>query len=322
MNIDGLRAVDRVGVKSRTAGWEPLLPPLQLCLRLTKVHSAETQPTVMPWMANNGHNFFIEEASHTSGCELFICRQSNSSGDVVCMLDADSALFQQCIGAALKAHKDVAGKEKRNWHPVLTFVGVKSLPDGVDSDPAAYITFIQNVLPDILSMYGKPYGEGRALLARSGIAAAALRSILAADKHDVHKHYRLYMLGDCSLEGAIAPATSAALPDKTQVYLSAAVGPGESAARARALESALLARMGVGVDTTMFVTRDGEQTYTHHERTGPSPVTLDLVAEQAADASGDVPSAFAAGSMLWVGERFEVMKLQSLGSLLPWHEFK
>ena len=33
-------------------------------------------------------------------------------------------------------------------------------------------------------------------------------------------------------------------------------------------------------------------------------------------------AAFVGRSMKWAGERLEATKLQSLGSLLPWHEFK
>ena len=44
------------------------------------------------------------------------------------------------------------------------------------------------------------------------------------------------------------------------------------------------------------------------------PLTVDLL--------GGDKEPFAQRSTRWLGERFERQKLEQLGSLLPWHEFK
>jgi len=268
----------------------------------------------MPDVEINGAKFSVDELTdRASGAVFLVCVPPGASQDIVCILGEEPQTLLAYLGAAHAAHEAVKDKEKRNWHPVLTIVGVKSLPASITSDPAAYANFIQSMLPNLLSKFGKPFGAGRALVARTGTAAAVLRSVLAAEQSEVTKLYRYYLVGDCG-DGVCTATTP--FPDKTQVFLSAA-GAGEAAARA--LEGALLKRTGGGTDRTMFVTRDGEQTYTNHERIGPPPVTLELVAETGQAAEG---SAFVAASMAWVGERFEAQKLKSLGSLLPWHEFK
>ena len=64
----------------------------------------------------------------------------------------------------------------------------------------------------------------------------------------------------------------------------------------------------------MFVNRDGEQTYTEHTQELAPPVSLDVT-----------PFGRDEGrcrAVVWLCERLERQKLESLGSLLPWHEFK
>ena len=84
----------------------------------------------------------------------------------------------------------------------------------------------------------------------------------------------------------------------------------------------------------MFVNREGEQTYTESQKKqGPTPVTLEMV--KAGTAAAAAPStaenategealavAFAQRGARWMSERFEFTKLESLGALMPWHEFK
>lgn len=298
--------------------------------------SATAASPPMSYVPQVIHTEFTDPAS---GTVLFVHKPestpgANVSGDIVCILDEDPALFEHCVKAAQAAHEAVKDKEKRNWHPMLTIVAIKTLPQLVRNPEIGYIGFLQAILPPILCKFGKPYGAGRALVARAGMGAEMLRGVLAAETQDGHKLFRFYLIGECFAAGQeeattawlSANASTTALPDQTQVFLHCAgAGAGSSAeAAARALETMLITRSSRGVDTTMFVTRDGEQTYTDHARTGPPPVTLDLGAQDAG-ASGSAASAsamFAERSMVWVGERFEAQKLHSLGSLLPWHEFK
>ena len=238
--------------------------------------------------------------------------------DVVVILDAeDKTFFEQCELSARQAHAAVKDKDGRNWHPEMVILGIQA-PEVMRSNPQSYEAFVQTALPEICNRFGtKPFAAGRALVARCGPAAALVRSVLAAEKHAVHSLFRFCMLGSVG-DGTVGPPVAAsALPDKTQAFLFAA-SAGVDADAARQLQASLLARMTGGTDVTMFVTRDGEQTYTEHERTGPPPVALDLVDPSFAASS----AAFAERATVWIGERLEAQKLVSLGSLLPWHEFK
>ena len=254
-----------------------------------------------------------------SGVRIFVYEPADSSGrkDVFALLDADAAFFDSCVQAHLSSRAAVIGQEGRHWFPELVLVGVQP-PKAWSRNSPRYTAFIQSELPDILGRFGtKPYGGGRAIGAlHASLGLAILRSLLAYEHHEVHKLYRFYLLGLGGDAGVSASMSTSALPDKTAVFLSAAHAQEPAA---RKLEAALLRRTDTGAtDTSMFVTRDGEQTYTQHARKGPPPVTLDLV--DAADASSR--AAFASRAMLWLGERVEAQKLVSLGSLLPWHEFK
>ena len=260
-------------------------------------------------------------ADPVSGVELLISRPTSGSGmrDVIYVIDEGEAVFDEFVKAARASHAEVEGNDGRQWHPHVILVGVKSLPKHMQDNPSQYLDYIIYKLTDFIDgrCGSKPYAAGRAICGRSGNAAAIVRSALVAKEHQLHKLFRFYLMGMDA--GGSAPDETP-LPDKTQAYLIA----GSATESARAMQSALLHRCSEGKDISMFVTRDGEQTYTQLERNGPPPVTLDVVdASSTMVGSQDaLAAAFVSRSMKWVGERFEATKLQSLGSLLPWHEFK
>ena len=68
-------------------------------------------------------------------------------------------------------------------------------------------------------------------------------------------------------------------------------------------------------DTVMTVDRTGEQHYSSAEGLG---VAIDL--READGAAGS--DAIVKAAVEWLGERLERGKLERLGSLMPWHEFK
>mmetsp|Transcript_7091 Transcript_7091/g.18370 ORF Transcript_7091/g.18370 Transcript_7091/m.18370 type:complete len:271 (-) Transcript_7091:183-995(-) len=242
--------------------------------------------------------------------------------NVVYVLDSGEEVFKLFADGAEAAHAAVAGKEGRQWHPSVLVVGIKSLPPGVgSSDFEQIIGYLRDCLiPLIQARYmTKPYAAARALCGCAGDSAALVQSVVSEEEHPLSNSFRYFISGF----SGNTPPTPASLPttplaDKTQIFLAAPAG-GPHEQTARAMEGVLASRLGgKKTDTTMFVNRDGEQTYTEHERTGPAPVTLDLV-EESLDA---IAESVARRGMLWLGERMEAQKLASLGSLLPWHEFK
>ena len=127
------------------------------------------------------------------------------------------------------------------------------------------------------------------------------------------KLFRFYLIGAAEVGEKAATTSQTPLAEKTAVFLSAS----GAVDGARPLEHALAGRLGGGVttETTMFVNRDGEQTYSQKQSNLGAPLTL--VADGGIDGG-----AFAKAGMEWLGLRLEKQKLESLGSLMPWHEFK
>jgi hypothetical protein len=141
--------------------------------------------------------------------------------------------------------------------------------------------------------------------------------VLSTEQDGLSKIFRYHLLGAATTDLPTSALPTSPLPEQTQIFLTVPLGsPQESAVRA--LETSLAGRLtGTSKETTMFVTREGAQTYTDHVWNGPSPVTLDAVSD-----GMPVGQSFATRGMLWLGERLEAQKIRSLGGLLPWHEFK
>jgi len=239
---------------------------------------------------------------------------STEKFDVLYVLDEGSTLPTLCAEALTAHHEAVKDKDKRNWNPEVIVVCCQVV---LSNDPSLYEPACKSIVGFIDGTYRtKPYSAARAICARAASPAALVRIVLTSE-HGLAEVFRFFLLGSAGREPADSVATSS-LPDKTAIFLSATKS---EEANARALEAALSQRTSGGktTETTMFVTRDGEQTYSEKERGDGAAVTVDLV--EAAEEQA-LAASLADRGMLWLGERLEAQKLISLGSLLPWHEFK
>lgn len=268
--------------------------------------------------------------------------------NVVYILDEGDKALSMFAAAAQAAHAALKGKEGRQWHPELICVGVKEYPAAARGNVEQIAMYVSNRLPALIdhTYRTKPYGAARALCSsRAGAGNALVRAVLSSEQHALAKLFRFFLLGDAADITSDAAVVTAAgdsseiavtlMPEKTQVFLCcSALGPQHETA-ARAMQAALLARTrSESTETTLFVNREGEQTYTESQKKqGPTPVTLEMV--KAGTAAAAAPStaenategealavAFAQRGARWMSERFEFTKLESLGALMPWHEFK
>ena len=255
--------------------------------------------------------------------------RARRSFDVVYVLDCSADLFTLIANAARSDHDSIHGLPDRQWYPKLIIAGVcSSLPHSSDSQ----IEFVEDwVVPMVDASYStKPYAAGRALSAYGPQGGAAIRKLLLDEDHR-KRLFRFYLLGAAGLQGDGVDESAAGempLPDKTCIFLcgaggAAATGAGSQLEATRDLARVLNERARNNMtDTTMFVDRHGVQHYTQHAASLGAPVTIDLVEGRSASERGALAAAFASRGMHWLGERLERQKHASLGSLLPWHEFK
>ena len=236
--------------------------------------------------------------------------------DVVYVVDGGARLWSLVCESGRANHASLKGAEGRQWHPDPIVVGI-SKPLSNESG-TSLTSFVQHsLIPLIDSQFcTKPFAAGRAVCALStGLGGSSLRKMLVEDETPgCAALFRFYMMGSAHHAEGKAPVATKPLPEKTAVYLGCTDAGADTA---RSLEQALQGRLGhVVKETTMFVTRDGEQTYSEKEAICGPPVTLDVSPDAGMEA------VFAKSAMVWLGRRLEQQKLESLGSLMPWHEFK
>lgn len=242
------------------------------------------------------------------------------------VLDEGWQSFAMTAGAARVAHDSVKGKEGRQWHPELIVVGIASA-GAAEAGVEKRLQFLtETLVPTIDGTFNTlPYAAARAVLAHDtlsksgGGTSAMLRLLLDESEGEKLKMFRFFMLqggGGASASGE-RQRSIAQYPEKTAVRVTVGGTEGDAAVdAAKELQAELAARSGAAVatSTTMFVNRDGEQTYTEHTQELAPPVSLDVT-----------PFGRDEGlcrAVVWLCERLERQKLESLGSLLPWHEFK
>jgi len=240
--------------------------------------------------------------------------------NVAYVLDEGIEPLAKCSAGAHSAHMKVARTEGRAWHPELIVVGLKAWPEVIRGDIGRIIGYLgSGMLTGLIeSKYrAKPYAAARALCGCTALGASLVHAVLSTEQDGLSKIFRYHLLGAATTDLPTSALPTSPLPEQTQIFLTVPLGsPQESAVRA--LETSLAGRLtGTSKETTMFVTREGAQTYTDHVWNGPSPVTLDAVSD-----GMPVGQSFATRGMLWLGERLEAQKIRSLGGLLPWHEFK
>jgi hypothetical protein len=297
------------------------------CAALVGAVSCCTASRRVASMASSRQDDHKPTATHTvAGREVVVSLppdydaqvQRRNRLDVVYVIDGGARLFSMVASSGRADHASLSGAEGRQWHPDPIIVGI-SKPLSNESG-TSLTSFVQHSLIPLIDsqFWTKPFAAGRAVCALSSEpGGSSLRKMLVEDETPTCTSlFRFHLLGSAHLAEGRGPAATTLLPEKTAIYLGAAeASPGIDAARS--LEQVLQSRSGkTAKETTMFVTRDGEQTYTEKEAVGAPPVTLDVAP------AGDTEAAFATNAMVWLGRRLEQQKLESLGSLMPWHEFK
>lgn len=234
--------------------------------------------------------------------------------DVLYVLESGpgSSLFSSIVEAVRSDHESVITLPGRQWHPDLIIAGVR-VRSTMSAD--AFLAFVgECVVPIVDENYcTKPYAAGRALCGCDSCGSGTIvRLVLQSDcASSSAQLFRFYMVS--SGEESMAASKAVALPEKTAAFVCGAVGP------THALATMVNERTAGKRDTTtMFVNRHGEQTYTQHASSLDDSVTVELVD----GTREDVSRALVARGVAWLGARLEKQKLASLGSLLPWHEFK
>lgn len=243
--------------------------------------------------------------------------RSRRAFDVVYVIECGTRplLFTQVVNAARDDHIAIVERDpKRNWHPEMIIAGIRLPPSTSTEALLEYVT--EWAVPIVDATYEtKPYAAGRAICGCDTRGGEVVRHMLQGEGARA-KVFRFYLLGGDSKEGVAArggQAPTTRLPDKTAVFLCGAEE------RIRPLAACVEERTaGSPTDTTMFVNRHGEQTYTQHVSSAGPAVTVDAVESS----PEGVARALAEHGMAWLGERLEQQKLVSLGALMPWHEFK
>ena len=240
--------------------------------------------------------------------------------NVLYVLDQGHTLFSHLANQQRALYAETRPKEGRNWYPEVIVVGIQG---PAPASPGALLSYLRDSLvPFVDGTYrSKPFAAGRAVCGfDDALGGEAIRALLLEDAHaEDLKNFRFYAVGSAGAHKASARGSSSLqLPDKAAVLLT--VGKDEAPARiaaARSLAEETAPRASCEGELTMFVNNKGEQTYSVKDTSGrPPPVELEVLE----GGGGDL--AFASAAASWVGRRFETQKLESLGSLLPWHEFK
>ena len=238
----------------------------------------------------------------------------NEKYNTLYIVDDDPKIFESACQAANNAYASVHHLDGRNWFPELLVVAVQR-PNG--ATPEHSIASLTNLVVAFVDNTYRtfPYAAGRALC---GQAADGRAAVLAALRDpEKLKTYQNVLLG--APDTADGVAGKAPLEAKTAVLLQLGTGEGEAkAAAARACKAALDTRAGEGAQmssTVMQVDRYGEQHYRQEAQLG---VLIELSQVDGAPSAEDATRT----AVEWVCARFEKRKLERLGSLLPWHEFK
>lgn len=232
--------------------------------------------------------------------------------DTLYVLDCESqSWFSRTVRAHRTAYAETRFKEGRNWYPELVVIGIQSPKE---EDAAGLADFLRSeLIPHVeRQVLVKPYAAGRAACGFRGSGADAVRHMLLGEEEGV-KPFRFFLIGNAGdarppLQGEAGASSQTAYPDKTAIYLAA--GAKEDPATSTALQQRVQQRVtDAAADITMFVNREGTQTYSHKERGGPPPVELEVVPNDDGDA------AFAIAAVSWLGRRLEVQKHAQLGTV-------
>ena len=238
--------------------------------------------------------------------------------NVVYILDEQDGVFSTFTASARNNFAMIRPLDKRQWFP--EFIVATAKRDNGEPPPAEFMLPLvcNNLVPLVDSNFRtNPYAAGRALCGFSGIAKEMVYKAL--EDEAAIKTFNSYLAG---VQAIGTSGELPTLPEKFGCFLAIGTADGEEPIKAaKATKAALEARAGVGkelTDTVMQVDRYGEQHYRQEAKLGAA-VHLEEVPGKASSVLG---WAFAEKGALWLGERLEAQKLERLGGLLPWHEFK
>ena len=243
------------------------------------------------------------------------------------VLDREQSVFSRAADAAAAAYASVGHLENRNWYPELIVVTAHVVPppnSGANwlaankPTPKEIIDLMSIHLLDYVerTFRVEPFAAGRAICGFGGDGRAAAHAALQdADKLKLFHHV---LIGSPEADDE-STALQGGPPLEGKSAVCFLVGRSESSERlamAKACHAALEARTDkTTTATVMTVDRTGEQHYASETGLG---VAVDLLEID----GGAGSTAIIEGAIRWLGERLEKRKLERLGSLLPWHEFK
>ena len=274
-------------------------------------------------------------------------RRKRQAHHTIYVLDMAGDLFQHVVRAAA-AQARAAEAEGRSWAPDLLVVGV--VPERRRADPASLTRFVSDtVVPFIDESYRtKPYASGRVLCgngdggAGTGTGGAVARALL--ENHV--ERFGHYLVGCPSEEDAGAVAAAAAAPEPRRlprsVYLWSDAGSTRTGALrrldARLNGAVCAADADVPRASVVRVDRDGNQRVESltqvracdsAEAPGEEPNAAATTAGGSRISSLHVSAdgrlgddAFATHAVEWLARRLEQSKIDSLGTLMPWSEFR
>lgn len=242
------------------------------------------------------------------------------------VLDREEKTFIRVAEAAVAAHAATAGIDGRQWYPELLVVTAYEVRDMTSAE--AYNNAIKPSPEQLFALMAsqligwveskfrvEPFAAGRAVCGMAGEGSEAVICGLGDVEHA--KMFQTYIIGAPEAESATKLSGGAPLADKTAVCLCPSEAQG---AAAEACRTALQARAAGGdsMGTVMTVDRNGEQHYTKEARLGTAIDVLEPEGEVYVEGS----LALVSRAIGWLGARLEKRKLERLGSVMPWHEFK
>lgn len=242
------------------------------------------------------------------------------------LLDASPEVFSSVAAANLSAYASVRQQDGRNWYPELMVAKLamtgepESLaPDQLLEASKALCEYVDG------NFRAAPYAAARALCGMDGHGRLAVQASVRALDHTAAKGmFSNFILGSPDADGC-GSADGPPLEQKTAVCLcvNSAVGEEQKAA-ARTCKSNLEARASTSgsMTTIMTVDRNGEQQYKEEASLGTEIVLLEATAPEGDGHGGGGSDELLERAVDWLGARFERCKLERLGNLMPWHEFK
>ena len=243
------------------------------------------------------------------------------------VLDREASIFSRAADAAAAAAASVGQLEGRHWYPELIIVTAHVVPP--PNSGANWLAANKPTPKEIVDLMAihlldyvertfrvEPFAAGRAICGLVGDGRAAAHAALQdADKLKLFHHV---LIGSPEADDD-ATTLQGGPPLEGKSAFCFLVGRRESSERqaaAKACQEALATRAPkTSTDTVMTVDRTGEQHYA-------SETGLGVVVELLELDGGAGSSTMVEGAVGWLGERLEKRKLERLGGLLPWHEFK